>query len=249
LIQNPIRKVLSTLFTQDVRALLMGGQACVLYGAAEFSRDTDIVLLAEGANLQRLQAALDELQAEIIAVPPFNIDYLQRGHAVHFRCRHPDADGIRLDVMSVLRGVDRFEDLWARRSTLELDGERIEVISLPDLVQAKKTQRDKDWPMMRRLIEADYEERASAADEDLIQFWLLESRTPEMLWELHARHPELSQALMPERSLLSLLQDGEIDDLEQALQEEEWAERKADRAYWAPLRKELEDLRHHRSST
>jgi len=24
-----------------VRALLMGGQACVFYGAAEFSRDTD----------------------------------------------------------------------------------------------------------------------------------------------------------------------------------------------------------------
>jgi hypothetical protein len=26
-----------------VRALLMGGQACVLYGGAEFSRDTDLV--------------------------------------------------------------------------------------------------------------------------------------------------------------------------------------------------------------
>ena len=25
-----------------VRALLMGGQACVFYGAAEFSRDTDL---------------------------------------------------------------------------------------------------------------------------------------------------------------------------------------------------------------
>ena len=54
MIQNPIRKVLSTLSTQDVRALLMGGQACVLYGAAEFSRDTDIVMLAEGATLRKL---------------------------------------------------------------------------------------------------------------------------------------------------------------------------------------------------
>jgi hypothetical protein len=27
----------------QVRALLMGGQACVFYGAAEFSRDTDLV--------------------------------------------------------------------------------------------------------------------------------------------------------------------------------------------------------------
>jgi len=29
-------------------------------------------------------------------------------------------------------------------------------LSLPDLVQAKKTQRDKDWPMIRRLVEAHY---------------------------------------------------------------------------------------------
>lgn len=29
---------------QRVRALLMGGQACVFYGAAEFSRDTDFAI-------------------------------------------------------------------------------------------------------------------------------------------------------------------------------------------------------------
>jgi len=29
----------------------MGGQACVFYGAAEFSRDTDLLILADAANL------------------------------------------------------------------------------------------------------------------------------------------------------------------------------------------------------
>lgn len=33
----------------------MGGQACVLYGAAEFSRDTDLVILADAKNLMRLR--------------------------------------------------------------------------------------------------------------------------------------------------------------------------------------------------
>ena len=42
---NPILKVLSTLTAHRVRYLLMGGQACVFYGAAEFSRDTDVVML------------------------------------------------------------------------------------------------------------------------------------------------------------------------------------------------------------
>ena len=49
----------------------MGGQACVFYGAAEFSRDVDFAILAEPENLKRLQAALNELQAEVIAVPAF----------------------------------------------------------------------------------------------------------------------------------------------------------------------------------
>jgi hypothetical protein len=70
LIPNPIRKVLSSIRAHHVRALLMGGQACVFYGAAEFSRDTDLVILADAANLARLRKALAELQAEVIAVPP-----------------------------------------------------------------------------------------------------------------------------------------------------------------------------------
>jgi hypothetical protein len=48
----------------------MGGQACVLYGAAEFSRDTDLLILADAGNLKRLRQALAELGAEVIAVPP-----------------------------------------------------------------------------------------------------------------------------------------------------------------------------------
>ena len=47
MIPNPIVKVLSTLSTHGVRYLLMGGQACVFYGAAEFSRDCDVVVLAD----------------------------------------------------------------------------------------------------------------------------------------------------------------------------------------------------------
>src|SRR6476660_10564728 len=42
-----ILKVLSTTRKHQVRCLLMGGQACVLYGATEFSRDIDLVLLVE----------------------------------------------------------------------------------------------------------------------------------------------------------------------------------------------------------
>ena len=54
---NPILKVLSLIRAHRVHALLMGGQACVFYGAAEFSRDTDLAILASSENLARLKKA------------------------------------------------------------------------------------------------------------------------------------------------------------------------------------------------
>ncbi len=55
MIPSRIQKVLSTLANRQVQALLMGGQACVFYGAAEFSRDADLVVLAQVGKLQRLR--------------------------------------------------------------------------------------------------------------------------------------------------------------------------------------------------
>lgn len=143
--------------TRRVRALLMGGQACVFYGAAEFSRDTDLAILADSANLKRLRLALADLQADTIAVPPLDLKYLRRGHAIHFRCRVREALDMRVDVMSKMRGVAAFSRLWPRRTTIVVpDGMVCDLLALPDLVRAKKTQRDKDWPMIRRLVEAHF---------------------------------------------------------------------------------------------
>ena len=74
-------------------------------------------MLAEPENFARLQAALAELQADRIAVPPFDPAALDRGHAVRFRCRVPAAEGLRVDVMTRLRAMPEFEVLWERRTT------------------------------------------------------------------------------------------------------------------------------------
>ena len=164
----------------------MGGQACVFYGAAEFSRDTDLAILASSENLVRLKRTLRDLQAEVIAVPPFEAKYLRKGHAIYFRCHHVDAIGMRVDVITKMRGVDPFPKLWTRRTTLLIDGNSIDLMSLPDLVKAKKTQRDKDWPMLRRLIEVNYFENRENPTREQIHFWFLELRTPDLLIELAA---------------------------------------------------------------
>jgi hypothetical protein len=228
-----------------VRALLMGGQACVLYGAAEFSRDTDFAILASADNLDRLRKALGDLRAVAIAVPPLTAAYLRRGHAVHFRCRHPDAAGMRIDVMSRMRGVDAFTHLWKRRTTIELtDRTMCDLLSLPDLVQAKKTQRDRDWPMIRRLLEASYFEHRAKPTAALVRFWLRELRTPALLVEVAGTYAGACRRLIARRPLLALAASGRVDDLERGLAAEEAEERARDRQYWTPLRRELERLRH-----
>ena len=228
-----------------VRALLMGGQACVFYGAAEFSRDADFVILADAANLVRLRHALAELQADPIAVPPFQLKYLRLGHALHFRCQHPEARRMRVDVMSTLRGVKGFGGLWRRRTTLVLpDGTRCDLLSLPDLVQAKKTQRDRDWPMIRRLIESHYFQHQKKPSTAQKKFWLQELRTPELLVQVTRANTALSRRMLPSRPLLAHAIEGESVNLELALMAEEAAERSRDREHWLPLRRQLEKLRH-----
>jgi hypothetical protein len=228
-----------------VRALLMGGQACVFYGAAEFSRDTDLMIPADAENLQRLDAAFRELQAGCIAVPPFAAEYFERGHSVHFRCQHPEAVDMRVDVMSKLRGVDQFSVVWERRTTItDSDATVYEILGLPDLVQAKKTQRSKDWPMLQRLLEAHYLRYRLAPTAEQQRFWLLELRTPEMLLEAVQANADLARDLSSQRPLLNLALAGDSGGLSEALNAEEDAERGQDRRYWAPLKAELERLRH-----
>lgn len=245
MIPNPIHKVLSTIRKYDVRALLMGGQACVFYGGAEFSRDADFAILADSGNLARLDTAMRELDAEVIAVPPFAKAHLENGMAVHFRCRHPEASGMRVDVMSKMRGVDPFPELWERRTTVEgVDGTIYELMALPDLVRAKKTQRDKDWPMIRRLIEADRAACGEAPSAAQVQFWLRESRTPSMLLDLAAAHPIEAERVSVDRpEVLEAALANDESATEEALFAEERRERLADRTYWEPLRRELELMR------
>lgn len=222
----------------------MGGQACILYGAAEFSRDINFAILANEKNLIQLKAALDELQAEVIAVPPFSLEYLERGHAIHFRCATPEAAGLRVDVMTKLRGVDDFETLWERRTTISVDdGTAYELMSLPDLVKAKKTQRDKDWPMVSRLVEADYFAGRAEPTNENVKFWLLELRTPELLIEIAAEHTAIAHSLESTRPLLEFALANDEGSLSDALLVEEKAVREADKEYWQPLKTELEQLR------
>ncbi|MCA9411135.1 MAG: hypothetical protein KC940_19480 [Candidatus Omnitrophica bacterium] len=244
MIQNPILKVLSTFQNSNARNLLMGGQACVLYGGAEFSRDVDFVVAIDSENIAVLQMVLGSLAAEPIFVPPLDPQALEKGHACHFRCRNQEVEGVRIDLMNRMRGCPDFEELWRERSIVAIPevGE-IGLLSLPHLVRAKKTQRNKDWPMVRRLLEADILNHSSDPTDRQIRFWLLECRTPELLMDLAKRFSKTVRSLSEKRRALVFATEGAIEELRKELQREEELEKEADRMYWDPLKQELAEMK------
>ena len=242
---NPILKVLSTFKTCEVKCLLIGGQACIIYGAVEFSRDSDFVILADSENMERLKNALKALEAKPVYFPEFRVEYLRKGHACHFRCEAEDVMGLRIDMLSVLRGCAPFDELWKRRKTVTInDGTDVDVIGLSDLVQSKKTQRDKDWFMIKRLTENDIALNKDNPSPDQVKWWFRESRTPEHLRKLAEKYPDIIKETLSQRPLLDYAIQGDLAALSKALYEGEQLERQKDIEYWKPLRKELEMLQH-----
>ncbi len=226
-------------------ALLMGGQACVFYGAAQFSKDIDFLILAEDENFEGLHVALGELKATRIAVPGFDPRVLDRGHAVHYRCKATGVEGLRVDIMTKLRDLPDFSILWDRRTTItESDGQKIDLLSVPDLINAKKTQRMKDWPMISALVEGHYDQYTSEPNPSRIDFWLRESRVEDRLIDLVVRFPAEAAAMAAStRPLLALAITPDLPRLREALDAEVRAEQEKDRIYWEPLKREMEEFR------
>jgi len=226
-------------------ALLMGGQACVFYGAAQFSKDIDFLILAEDENFEGLHAVLGELKATRIAVPGFDPRVLDRGHVVHYRCKATGVEGLRVDIMTKLRDLPDFSILWDRRTTItESDGQKIDLLSVPDLVNAKKTQRMKDWPMISALVEGHYDQYTSEPNPSRIDFWLRESRVEDRLIDLVVRFPAEAAAMAAStRPLLTLAITPDLPRLREALDAEVRAEQEKDRIYWEPLKREMEEFR------
>ena len=100
--------------------------------------------------------------------------------------------------------------------------------------------------MLSRLVEAHYAGNCETPTSRKTSFWFMEARTPQLLIKLAHRYRGGLNRCLSKRPLLALARDGREVALAAALAEEERKERAADSAYWDPLKRELEQLRHDR---
>jgi hypothetical protein len=102
--------------------------------------------------------------------------------------------------------------------------------------------------MIRRLVEAHYFANNKKSHLPYVKFWLRELRTPALLLDVVQAHTNVARQFSDRRRLLRHALRRNIAQLERALAAEESRSRAQDKAYWLPLRKELEILRHQKAT-
>ena len=156
-------KILELLGKHEVEFILIGGIAGTLHGAPFVTVDLDVVPAVETSNLDRLSAALRELEAVLRDADneegvhiDFNGRLLKKVLPDSRFLRFDTAHGY-LDVIHKPAGTQGFRDLARSAIYQEVGSVRIRVASLEDVIRSKAAvgrPRDlEQLPTLRRLLE------------------------------------------------------------------------------------------------
>lgn len=238
-----------------VRYLVVSGQASILYGAATFSEDLDLWVAPEEESFARLTAALRAARATYYKLTPaLSVELARRHHGFHFVVPDPAPGApLFLDVMGCPPRVGDFGSAEARARLFQTAWGVLPTVGIPDLVELKKTQRPRDYPIIGRLVLARLRElgdQLTDADADwaarnvfgLPELQRLLTEHPATHAALTRRDPALAQAVAILASQSSL--PVALEDALDAYFETRMAPlRRADRQLWRPVIEELRALR------
>ena len=128
--------VCAALNAEQVRYVLAGAQAGILWGYARLTRDIDVVIDPTRENAQRVLVALESVGFQLAR------DY--SAEALLARKITVLTDPFyRVDIMTVAWSV-QYKDASARAQVFDIDGVRIPTLSLDDLIASKRTGRLQD---------------------------------------------------------------------------------------------------------
>jgi hypothetical protein len=151
-------EIFACLDRHGVRYVLIGGLAAVLQGSPLVTADADICPAQERENLERLAAALEELEARIRTPDdpeglrfPRDAVFLARAEILNLVTRFGD-----LDIASRPAGTTGFAELARRAIAMRLRGVTVSVAVLEDVIRSKEAaNRPKDQralPVLRQLL-------------------------------------------------------------------------------------------------
>jgi hypothetical protein len=129
--------ILETLHRHDVQFVLIGGMAGSAHGSPSITTDLDVCYQRDRENLERLAAALRELDAKLRGVDdevPFLLDAmtLRAGDRFTFETKYGS-----FDILGTPSGTHGYDDLMESAQEMDLDGLTIQVAALDDLIAMK----------------------------------------------------------------------------------------------------------------
>ena len=144
---DQLQSVFASFRKNDVRYLVIGGIAAVLYGVPRATFDLDVLIEPSEENVERLLKAMTEAGLGTAALTTVN-DVLSTEITIF-------TDRVRLDVQTSSPGII-FKEAWERRVTMNYKGQTLEVVSLSDLIASKRASgRDVDLEDVRILESMD----------------------------------------------------------------------------------------------
>ena len=140
---NRLKGVFKSFQQHNVKYVVIGGIAAVLYGVPRATFDLDILIEATPKNVQRLIDAL--IGAGMGTATLTNVDDILANEITIFK------DRVRIDVQISTPGLE-FEAVWENKQSMEYQGQTFFVVSLDDLIRSKRAAgRDVDLEDVRLL--------------------------------------------------------------------------------------------------
>ena len=130
--------LLRALHEHQVAFIVIGGVAGIAHGSPSLTRDLDICYERSRQNYQALARALQSLHATLRGAPadlPFILDARTIELGDHFTFSTDLGD---LDCLGTPSGTGGYNDLIANAVEVDLEGIRIKVAGLDDLMRMKR---------------------------------------------------------------------------------------------------------------
>ncbi|MBU0505608.1 MAG: nucleotidyltransferase [bacterium] len=134
-----LQDLLKFLIHSPIDFVIVGGFAAVIHGCNQTTRDIDICLTLSNEQIILLQKTLEPINPrhrKQKEKPQFQRD---NQNVEKFNNLHLETDLGVLDIITQVEGVGDYYDILKNSQEIELFGGRCFVISLEDLIKAKKT--------------------------------------------------------------------------------------------------------------
>jgi hypothetical protein len=140
---NRLKSVFESFQKHEVRYLVIGGIASILYGVPRATFDLDILIESTPDNAQRLLDSLSD--AGLGTASLTDVKEVLSNEITVFK------DWVRIDVQTVTPGLN-FPEAWKHRETMTFQGQTFYVASKKDLISSKRASgRDIDLEDVRLL--------------------------------------------------------------------------------------------------